>query len=197
MKRIYLAGPEVFLREAIAIAEGKKRICRAHGFEGVFPLDNEVRSAGLSKRDVGVRVSRANEDLMRSCDLLIANMTPFRGPSMDAGTAFEMGFMRALGRIVLGYSNCEESFLERTRRVLGERARLRDDGQIEDEYGMFVEDRGFGDNLMLDGAVLSSGAEVIRRTAPSEALYTGLRAFEECVQEAQKFLGGAPLGTGG
>ena len=32
--------------------------------------------------------ARANEDLMRSCDALIANLTPFRGVSMDAGTAF-------------------------------------------------------------------------------------------------------------
>ena len=42
---------------------------------------------------------------MRSCDAAVANLTPFRGVSADAGTAFEVGFMRALGRPVLGYTN--------------------------------------------------------------------------------------------
>ena len=52
------------------------------------------------------RISRANEGLMRSCDALVANLTPFRGVSMDSGTAFEVGFMQALGRpLGAGYTN--------------------------------------------------------------------------------------------
>ena len=50
---------------------------------------------------------------MRSCDLLIANCTPFRGVSMDVGTAFEIGFMRALGRPVFGYSNTPADYAAR------------------------------------------------------------------------------------
>ncbi|WP_198596848.1 nucleoside 2-deoxyribosyltransferase, partial [Vibrio sp. 10N.261.52.A1] len=40
MKRIYLAGPEVFLTDAVSIGDQKKKICEAYGFEGIFPLDN-------------------------------------------------------------------------------------------------------------------------------------------------------------
>ena len=54
---------------------------------------------------------------MRTCDLLIANLTPFRGVSTDAGTAFEVGFMRALGRPVLGYTNTIADYRERTERI--------------------------------------------------------------------------------
>jgi nucleoside 2-deoxyribosyltransferase len=40
--KVYLAGPEVFLPDAIAIGNKKKRLCTEFGFEGLFPFDNEV-----------------------------------------------------------------------------------------------------------------------------------------------------------
>jgi nucleoside 2-deoxyribosyltransferase len=43
--RVYLAGPEVFLPDALAIAAAKKRLCAAHGLEGVFPLDPAAAGA--------------------------------------------------------------------------------------------------------------------------------------------------------
>ncbi|MFC7552233.1 nucleoside 2-deoxyribosyltransferase [Pseudoroseomonas wenyumeiae] len=50
-------------------------------------------------------------------------MTPFRGPSADAGTVFELGFMRALGRPVFGYANAVANFRDRTLAFLGGAAR--------------------------------------------------------------------------
>ena len=32
--KIYLAGPEVFLPDAVQIGQAKKRLCAAYGFEG-------------------------------------------------------------------------------------------------------------------------------------------------------------------
>src|SRR6476620_7652217 len=49
--RIYLAGPEVFLPNAREVGEGKRRIAAEAGFEGVFPLDNALDLAGLSKTE--------------------------------------------------------------------------------------------------------------------------------------------------
>src|SRR5688500_12387249 len=103
--RIYLAGPEVFLPDALAMGARKAAMCAQHGLEGVFPLDAQLGLAGLAKPEQARRISEENEGLMRSCAGLIANLTPFRGVSMDAGTAFEVGFMRALQRPVLGYTN--------------------------------------------------------------------------------------------
>ena len=40
--RVYLAGPDVFLPDALAVGEAKKRLCADHGLEGVFPLDNPI-----------------------------------------------------------------------------------------------------------------------------------------------------------
>jgi nucleoside 2-deoxyribosyltransferase len=143
MPRIYLAGPDVFLENWRAVADAKKALCRAYGFEGVFPLDNAVKKH-RSKRQFGFRISRANEKLMTSCDLVIANMTPFRGPSMDVGTAFEMGFLRGLGKPVLGYSNVKGNLLDRTVAQLGKKATKRKGapGILEDAFGLFIEDVG-------------------------------------------------------
>ena len=118
-EKVYLAGPDVFLPDAAAVGEAKKRICAAYGFVGLFPLDKDLDLTGLSRWDAALKISAANEALMRSCDLIVAHMTPFRGPGMDGGTAFEMGFMRALGRPVFGYSNDGRVFAERTRTFLG------------------------------------------------------------------------------
>ncbi len=109
--RIYLAGPEVFLADADAVAAAKRAVCAAHGVEGVFPTDphpaaqDAAAAAPAAAMAEAMRLYRGNEAHLRGCDALIANLTPFRGPSADPGTAFELGFMRALGRPVFGYAN--------------------------------------------------------------------------------------------
>ena len=42
LKKVYLAGPEVFLPNAIEIATRKKQLCLEYGFEGLFPFDSEL-----------------------------------------------------------------------------------------------------------------------------------------------------------
>ena len=42
---------------------------------------------------------------LRQCDAVVANLTPWRGPGADPGTAFEVGFAAALGKPVLAYLN--------------------------------------------------------------------------------------------
>src|SRR6056297_3837533 len=95
---VYLAGPDVFLPDAREIGEAKRQICENLGLVGLFPLDNEIDIAGLPAVEQARRISLANEALMHHADAAIANLTPFRGASMDAGTAYEIGFIRALGR---------------------------------------------------------------------------------------------------
>src|SRR5579872_579561 len=114
--RIYLAGPDVFLPDAAERAEALKRVCKRHGLIGVSPLDpladEPAEWAALSE---AARIHRRNEAHMRGCAALTANLTPFRGPSADVGTAYEIGFMRALGRPVFGYSTTAVPFTRRAR----------------------------------------------------------------------------------
>ena len=184
--RIYLAGPEVFLPNPGSVAEAKRKLCESHGFTGVSPLDNEIDLSRLSKREAALRISTANEETIRGCQLLIANLTPFRGPSADVGTAYEMGFARALGLPVFGYTNCGGSLLERMRRQPDNRVSVLASGRVEDSYHMAIEDFDLSDNLMLECAILGSGSKVIVSPTSVERRYTDLAGFEACLRRAAK-----------
>lgn len=182
---VYLAGPEVFLRDAAAIGEAKKAICARHGLTGLFPLDTALEIGGMEPRRAGLAISQANEDLMHRADLIIANITPFRGPGMDPGTAFEIGFMRARGRPIFCYTTSDLLHAERAARWAGPTARERRGEGIEDADGLLIENFGMVENLMIDGAVEYSGGEIV--LPPAGGSDRGLRdlsAFESCVKAA-------------
>ncbi|MCS6932342.1 MAG: nucleoside 2-deoxyribosyltransferase [Acetobacteraceae bacterium] len=177
--RIYLAGPDVFLPDAARIAEAKKAICAAHGAEGVFPTDLGADHADDGTLPRWYSIYLRNEAHMRGCDAVVANLTPFRGPSADPGTVYELGFMRALGRALAGYSNVAAPFLARSLALPG--AGLGADGRYRDADGLAIEDFGLTDNLMIDGGIRAAGGVLVVRDAPPGAMWTDLSAFAECV----------------
>jgi nucleoside 2-deoxyribosyltransferase len=178
--RIYLAGPDVFLPHAAEMAEAKKALCARHGATGVFPTDIVEHPGEAAERFM--RIYLGNEAHMRGCDAVIANLTPFRGPSADAGTVYELGFMRALGRPVLGYTNTTTPFRDRTLASLGAQARQREDGDWVDAEGLHLEDFGLHDNLMIDGGILASGGVLVARDVPEAHRWTDLEGFEACLR---------------
>jgi nucleoside 2-deoxyribosyltransferase len=102
--KIYLAGPDVFLQEARSVGQQKQDICRPFGFDAFFPFDvNETKKGDRHF------IFLKNCEQMREADVGLFNLTPFRGPSADAGTVLELGFMlqqHQLGRckLLCGYA---------------------------------------------------------------------------------------------
>lgn len=186
MARVYLAGPEVFLTNAREVGERKKAICAEHDLEGLFPLDQEIESTGLSPSALAVRIYDANCALMRSCNALIANMTPFRSPSMDVGTAFEVGFAEALGKPVFGYSNVAPLLVDRVLKDCG--GHRRDGAKPLDPRGLEIEDFGLAENLMIAVPTERDGGEVFSGTVPEEELFLDLTSFERCVRRVAERL---------
>lgn len=183
--RVYLAGPEVFLPDAVAMGQEKCRLAAEAGFEGVFPLDAALQLQGLEPLEQARRIFLANESLIRSSDAMIANLTPFRGASMDSGTAFEVGFMRALGRPVAGYTNVAAEFAARARAVRAA-GPLPGDADAED---VAVEDFGLSENLMIEIAIRESGFGVVSRdVAPGQGL-RDLRGYRACLAALGSVLG--------
>jgi nucleoside 2-deoxyribosyltransferase len=182
--RIYLAGPEVFLPDPIEAGRMKSALAGEYGFEGIYPLDASLDLAGLTKPQQAALISKSNEELMRTCDAVIANLTPFRGASADSGTAFEVGFMRALGRPVLGYTNTQLDYVARASacRAL---PRLPFDA---DGSGVTVEDFDLAENLMIEVAIQASGSLLIRHQAAPGGEMTDLTAFRVCLEEARRLL---------
>ncbi len=190
MRKVYLAGPEVFLPDAQSVADAKRKLCASYGFIGVSPVDNAIDVSRLQKRAAGFEISKLNENTIRDCQLLIANLTPFRSPSADVGTAYELGFARGLGLPVFGYTNVAGGFLARTREYLADCVRERPSGQFEDSHQMVMEDFDLTDNLMLDGAVHADGSEIVVNPAPTATRFTDLAGFEECLRRAARHFEG-------
>ena len=182
--RVYLAGPEVFLPDARAVGAEKCRLAAEAGFEGAFPLDAQLDLEGLPISERARRISLANEGLMRTCDALLANLTPFRGVSMDSGTAFEVGFMQALGRPVSGYTNVVPDYRER---VLDLRSRGPSTMDC-DRADLEVEDFGLAENLMIEIAIRACGCRVVRRKVAPGAELTDLSAFEQCLADVARVM---------
>ena len=142
---LYLAGPDVFRLDAVARGAALKALCAAAGASGLFPIDGDVVNAVHDP----AAIREANMAMIRRCDAVVANMTPFRGPSMDPGTAYEMGAGSALGKLVVGYTTDGRSLVERVSAAMA--VARGPDGVLRDDGDMAVEEFAFplADNLMM------------------------------------------------
>ncbi len=176
--KIYLAGPDVFLHDAIDIGRRKVELCRLHGLIGLYPLDNAIDPAA---QDMSLQIFRGNETMMMEADAIIANLTPFRGPGADPGTVYELGYMAGRGKLCLGYSNHPSSYAERVREFTDVSSR---DGRLVDALGLTVEDFGLADNLMMIHALELHGYALVTPPQMPADIWHDLTAFETCVRMA-------------
>ncbi len=179
--RAYLAGPDVFLANAVEIGERKVEICARYGIEGRFPLDN-VAPEQATPRAMGLLISKLNEEMVDGCDIVLANLTPFRSPSIDPGTAFEIGYARAQGKTIHGYTGADGTLAERTRKFSGLPAEMR-----RDREGYEIEDFGLADNLMIIGAIAAGDGHLVVHEA---ADLSAMAAFEALVRKVAAGLKG-------
>jgi nucleoside 2-deoxyribosyltransferase len=183
--KIYLAGPDVFLPDAVDLGRRKAEICACHGLTGLYPLDNAI---DLSARDASLRIFAGNEAMMIGADAIIANLTPFRGPGADAGTVYELGFMAGRGKLCLGYCNDPALYADRVPKFTTVDKQA---GRLVDAAGLTVEDFGLRDNLMIIHALELHGCALVTpRQAPAD-IWHDLSAFEVCVRMAAERFGSA------
>jgi nucleoside 2-deoxyribosyltransferase len=176
--KAYLAGPDVFLPHAGELAAQKIAICARHGLTGLAPFNPEFEHLQRLPADTAWRrIYRYDIAMMRDCDLIIANLTPFRGASADAGTLVELGWFLGAAKPVFGYSNSAEDF--------GRRSAAQIAAMPDPLPGLSVEGFGLPDNLMVPGAVEQGGGLPI--TLPPDRLnraFDALDIFELCVAAA-------------
>jgi len=182
-QKLYLAGPDVFLPNAIEIGNRKKDLCDSFGFEGLFPLDNEAMTSFADERRDAF-IYRANVAMIHNADAAIVNLTPFRGISADVGTAFELGLLTGLNRPVFAYTNESETLLDRTKRN-GMAAFDAATSTWRDPHGLLIEDFGNADNLMLTEAINVQGGVLIRIDA--QGRLDEMAGFTACLEEARKY----------
>ncbi|WP_291208914.1 nucleoside 2-deoxyribosyltransferase [Hyphomonas sp.] len=170
---LYLAGPDVFRQNAEEFGQALKATCLNAGFTPLWPLDQEPPEAELSPRQMAHRICSLNLRMLQKADAVLANIEPFRGPGMDAGTAFEIGVAFAIGKPVFAYSSDFRSYAQRVSdQYHGHRRpwamRLKPVGEEIYAEGMQVENFGLEDNLMIACTVkwiAGSAEEALDRAA--------------------------------
>ena len=177
--KIYLAGPDVFLPDAVEIGRRKAAICARYGLTGLYPLDNAI---DLAAADASLAIFKGNEAMMDAADAIIANLTPFRGPSADAGTVYELGYMAGRGKLCFAYSNDPALYPERVARSFTVTKATA--GHLTDNDGLTVEDFGLADNLMMIHTLDLHGARLVTPRQRPADIWHDLTSFEICVRLA-------------
>jgi nucleoside 2-deoxyribosyltransferase len=136
---IYLAGPVALHPGAGHLIRFLREMCAAQGFEAIAPESGG--DAALWRRTA--------MDRIRASDVVIACISPFRGPGADPGTAFEMGYAEGLGKPVIAWSEEPKPYIERV-----PHDKDADGRAFCKQHGMLVEDFGLADNLMLAAGAL-------------------------------------------
>lgn len=154
-RAVYLAGPDVFHPEIAQIRREKKALCEAGGFQPLDPCDNDNFSSSEA-------IYLANLAMVDRADLVVANLTPFRGVEPDSGTVFEVARAIALGKPVFGYMTPLTVQMDRVAALYG--PIVRDDrldpdrcqwpcSRDRDDFA--VEDFGLPLNLMIFHGLVS------------------------------------------
>lgn len=140
----YTAGPWIFSPKCAEIGTGLVDLCRKHGLVAVLPYDGEKEND-----DAAGTIYRHNLDRIERSDCVVADLSPFRGPHMDVGTAFEIGYAAALKKPVFGYSCSPRPLIER---IWCEETPT----GWRDAHGKLVENFDMLENLMIGRALAAS-----------------------------------------
>jgi len=147
---IYLSGPERWTMDPTALMARQRKLCEAAGVEPLFAGDTP-----LVERDGSEAMARelyaATLSSLRRADAVIANLTPWRGPSAHPAAAFEAGFASALGKPMFAYMNvAHEADAEYAARVEGMNGGVvGEDGVLRDAEATAIEDFGLPETVML------------------------------------------------
>jgi nucleoside 2-deoxyribosyltransferase len=170
---VYLAGPDIFRKDAEAFAQWQKEICEKYGIIPMHPMDNNL---DIDFTDTSIetrkKVYEADMSQMLEADIICANMNTFRGSEPDSGTCFEAGFfagfneaLKALGMSIpakplYGYINTPSRYKERANTWNTENPDKTDSGSDWNISGVEMHV-----NLMMEvpmhetGAFITSGFE--------------------------------------
>lgn len=159
MKKIYLAGPEVFLPDSLKVLEHHKSVCKDFGFFGLSPFDGEVTTeTGLDRAE---KIFLENCKLIVQADIILANCNTFRGALVDDGTSFEIGYAHALKKKIYGFIDLKKPLPEIVSSKIP--TTLHESGYRIDKEGYLLnEDFGNSINLMLEFAIKQSGGLLIQ-----------------------------------
>lgn len=187
----YLAGPDVFFHNAHERGKRMVELCEAYGIVGLFPADDEIFAKIESMRDksdseIADAIFEADIAKIRECTCVIANLMPFRSPSADPGTTWEMGMAFGLGKPVWGY--CSDTRLQDERIAdmkWDKKTQIQfQNGSFWAPDGMMIDMFGGIDNLMMTRSIVNKSNIPISFEAALKQVadYYQTQEFKEKIQ---------------
>lgn len=163
-KNVYLAGPECFMAGDDEERYGDVwRMCHVKGLRAVIPLQNETLPS-LPPHEQGRWIAQQCKSIISECDVVLANVSPFRSVSADVGTCVEIGIAAALGKPIFAWSNDLRCIADK----INPKTKL--NGTLVDDRGNWIEEFDMPDNCMIHGLVdgcFESAKEAIDAMAKS------------------------------
>jgi nucleoside 2-deoxyribosyltransferase len=144
VKKIYIAGPDVFEKDSIEIGKKLVALCASYGYEGLYPLDNVV-DFSQSKHKIADDIFKANIEMIQAADIVVANLNPFRGKEADSGTVWECGYAWGLNKEVYGYMQHKCNYID----TFSTDEKFARDGYMVDDKERLIEDFSYPINLMI------------------------------------------------
>lgn len=187
---VYFAGPGVFRPHAKLLGETLKTLAAAEGIAGLWPCDNEIDANDPTTPHR--QLYNANLAMIRRADAIVADISPFRGPHMDPGTAFEIGVAAMMRKPVFAYTESlledkrPRSLLDRVWRMMQSipqplRLTCRHLTTFADSNGDLIEDFGLVENLMVACAIepdVANFADIAIKRAARHLRYIRARNAE-------------------
>lgn len=147
MKKVYLAGPDVFEKNSIELGKKYVQYAQSIGLVGLYPLDNKI---DFNQPNSDVEIYQLNKSLLESADYVVANLNDFRGAEPDSGTVWEIAYAIGIGKKVIGYVNNSKTMLERISET--EKVTLKDNVHYDKDEKV-IENFGNSLNLMLQHSI--------------------------------------------
>lgn len=145
MLSIYIAGFDVFHSQAKQKGDEMKSICSKYGFQGLFPLDSEIKET--TPIQTAREIFFGNIELIKKANIIVANLNEFRGAEPDSGTVFELGCGFALNKYLYGYIQQDVPLRKRVSQNFSPAYPMLDG--FYDKNGFIIENFDLPLNLML------------------------------------------------
>ena len=113
---VYLAGHERYAPDAVRRYAGMKALCGELGFYAITPADEAPGVPPVSSDDPytqAYHIFDRQQQHVRNCDIVIADLNDFHGWEPDSDTAFECGMGFQLGKKLYGYMADTRRMIER------------------------------------------------------------------------------------
>ena len=149
MPVVYIAGPERYDADAAEQYAKMKALCAEHGLYAIVPTDGVPGIPESNTDDIYTNAYLfflRQQQHVRDCDIILANLNDFHGWEPDSDTSFECGMAYQLGKKMFGYM---ESTLRMVDRVPNFGAAC----GYRDACGCNAENFDYPINLMFSGSM--------------------------------------------